>query len=253
LLEAGTHPDLQQLSFVPTKTGDKLRTEIVIEQIRELSERLALTSQYGQAQVAIVDPADAINRAAANALLKTLGRTGAGALPVAGVGRPDASAGDHPQPLPAAGVPLATACRGAGLAGGARPCRGAAREALEAARGHPGLADDWLRTTGWRCDATWPATSIVSRPASSARSKRRSVERRRASGPAPAPRRRAGRERAAQAGLTDPVRLHKLAAWFDAANRTCDLLRTTVRADLAVAELLLAWRDAQHAQAAPRG
>jgi DNA polymerase-3 subunit delta' len=53
--------------------------------------------------------------------------------------------------------------------------------------------------------------------------------------------------------LTDPVRLHKLAAWFDAANRTRDLLRTTVRADLAVAELLLAWRDAQHAQAAPRG
>ena len=42
-------------------------------------------------------------------------------------------------------------------------------------------------------------------------------------------------------GLTDPNRLHKLAAWFDAANRTRDLLRTTVRADLAVVELLLAW------------
>ncbi|WP_373401785.1 hypothetical protein, partial [Klebsiella pneumoniae] len=33
--------------------------------------------------------------------------------------------------------------------------------------------------------------------------------------------------------LTTPERLHKLAAWFDAANRTRDLLRTTVRADLA--------------------
>ena len=42
-------------------------------------------------------------------------------------------------------------------------------------------------------------------------------------------------------GLTDPARLNKLAAWFDAANRTRDLLRTTVRADLAVVELLLAW------------
>ena len=42
-------------------------------------------------------------------------------------------------------------------------------------------------------------------------------------------------------GLTDPVRMRKLAAWFDAANRTRDLLRTTVRADLAVVELLLAW------------
>ena len=46
---------------------------------------------------------------------------------------------------------------------------------------------------------------------------------------------------AADAGLTDPARLHKLATWFDAANRTRDLLRTTVRADLAVAELLLEW------------
>ncbi|NEK65760.1 MAG: DNA polymerase III subunit delta', partial [Xanthomonas perforans] len=40
-------------------------------------------------------------------------------------------------------------------------------------------------------------------------------------------------------------RLHKLATWFDAANRTRDLLRTTVRADLAVTELLLAWREGE--------
>jgi DNA polymerase-3 subunit delta' len=46
--------------------------------------------------------------------------------------------------------------------------------------------------------------------------------------------------------LTDPLRTRKLAAWFDAANRTRELLRTTVRAYLAVTELLLAWRD-QHA------
>jgi DNA polymerase-3 subunit delta' len=37
--------------------------------------------------------------------------------------------------------------------------------------------------------------------------------------------------------------LNKLAAWFDAANRTRDLLRTTVRADLAMVDLLLAWRE----------
>jgi DNA polymerase-3 subunit delta' len=51
------------------------------------------------------------------------------------------------------------------------------------------------------------------------------------------------------AGLTDPVRTRSLAAWFDQANRTRDLLRTTVRADLAVTELLLAWRGASGAQA----
>jgi DNA polymerase-3 subunit delta' len=38
------------------------------------------------------------------------------------------------------------------------------------------------------------------------------------------------------------LRTRRLAAWFDSANRTRDLLRTTVRADLAVTELLLAWR-----------
>ncbi|MFH7359838.1 hypothetical protein RA266_28050, partial [Pseudomonas syringae pv. tagetis] len=41
--------------------------------------------------------------------------------------------------------------------------------------------------------------------------------------------------------LTTTERLHKLSSWFDADNRTRDLLRTTVRADLAVVELLLAW------------
>jgi DNA polymerase-3 subunit delta' len=47
--------------------------------------------------------------------------------------------------------------------------------------------------------------------------------------------------------LTDPARLHKLATWFDAANRTRDLLRTTVRGDLAMVDLLLAWRGADRA------
>ena len=43
------------------------------------------------------------------------------------------------------------------------------------------------------------------------------------------------------AGLTDPGRTRTLAKRFDAANRTRDLLRSTVRADLAVAETLLTW------------
>jgi DNA polymerase-3 subunit delta' len=43
------------------------------------------------------------------------------------------------------------------------------------------------------------------------------------------------------AGLTEPARTRRLAARFDAANRARELLRTTVRADLAVAESLVAW------------
>src|SRR5690606_477227 len=72
LMAAGSHPDFMDISFVPTKDGSKLRTEIVIEQIRTLSEQLGLTPQFGGAQVAIIAPADAINHAASNALLKTL-------------------------------------------------------------------------------------------------------------------------------------------------------------------------------------
>jgi DNA polymerase-3 subunit delta' len=48
---------------------------------------------------------------------------------------------------------------------------------------------------------------------------------------------------AAASGLTDPLRTRRLGTWFDAVNRARSLLRTTVRSDLAVVELLLAWRD----------
>jgi DNA polymerase-3 subunit delta' len=71
LLVAGTHPDFVALTFGLRKDGTP-RTEIVIDQIRELSARLAMASQFGGWQVVRIDPADAMNAAAANALLKTL-------------------------------------------------------------------------------------------------------------------------------------------------------------------------------------
>jgi len=60
------HPDLMTLQLM-----DESR-QIRIEQVRELSAELALTSHQGGYKVAIISPADALNRAAANALLKTL-------------------------------------------------------------------------------------------------------------------------------------------------------------------------------------
>ena len=71
LLAAGTHPDLVELTFGLRKDGTP-RSEIVVDQIRELSARLAMSSQFGGWQIACIDPADALNPAAANALLKTL-------------------------------------------------------------------------------------------------------------------------------------------------------------------------------------
>lgn len=72
LLAAETHPDRILVTFEEHPKTHKLRSEIVVEQIRALSARLAMASQRGGWQVAVIDPADAMNHAAQNALLKTL-------------------------------------------------------------------------------------------------------------------------------------------------------------------------------------
>jgi len=63
---AGQHPDLTTLRLIEESQ------QIRIEQVRELSEELSLTSHQGSYKVGVVSPADALNRFAANALLKTL-------------------------------------------------------------------------------------------------------------------------------------------------------------------------------------
>ncbi|RYE93844.1 MAG: DNA polymerase III subunit delta', partial [Oxalobacteraceae bacterium] len=121
----------------------------------------------------------------------------------------------------------------------------AAQEALDAARGHPGLAAQWLREDGLavRRTVAQDLEQISAGRASAVEVAQRWTN----DGQADQRLRHAADLALAQAsaGLTDPSRLHKLATWFDAANRTRDLLRTTVRADLAVTELLLAWREGE--------
>ena len=65
LLAVGQHPDFMRVSPEESR-------QIRVEQIRELCEQLALTAHGGHASVALIDPADAMNANAANALLKTL-------------------------------------------------------------------------------------------------------------------------------------------------------------------------------------
>jgi DNA polymerase III subunit delta' len=60
------HPDL--LVLRPLEESRQIR----IEQVRDLSQELALTAHQGSYKVAIITPADTLNRFAANALLKTL-------------------------------------------------------------------------------------------------------------------------------------------------------------------------------------
>src|ERR1700753_3823724 len=63
---AGQHPDL--ISMRPIEDSKQIR----IEQVRELAQELALTSHQGGYKVGLLSPVDAMNRFAANALLKTL-------------------------------------------------------------------------------------------------------------------------------------------------------------------------------------
>jgi DNA polymerase-3 subunit delta' len=72
LLAAGTHPDRMLVKLAPNPKTGVMRKEIVVDQVRELSARLAMSSQLDGWQVAVIDPADVMNVPAQNALLKTL-------------------------------------------------------------------------------------------------------------------------------------------------------------------------------------
>jgi DNA polymerase-3 subunit delta' len=254
LIAAGTHPDLHVVSFVLTKDGSKLRTEIVIEQMRELSQKLSLTPQYGAAQVAIVDPADSINRAACNALLKTLEEPAAGRylwLVSAQPARLPATIRSHCQRMEFKLPPHDEALAWLRTQGHSAKDAG---EALEAARGHPGLADQWLREGGLALRKAVAGDldklergeiAVIETAQRWAADEHADLRLSHAADLVLA--------QAADTGLTDPARLHKLAMWFDAANRTRDLLRTTVRGDLAMVDLLLAWRIGDRARAIKGG
>jgi DNA polymerase-3 subunit delta' len=64
--KAGTHPDFYQVR------PEEDATVIKVDQIRQLSEHLSLSSHRGGYQVVVVDPAETMNLNAANSLLKTL-------------------------------------------------------------------------------------------------------------------------------------------------------------------------------------
>ncbi|MYM62182.1 DNA polymerase III subunit delta' [Pseudomaricurvus sp. HS19] len=66
LVRAGTHPDLLML-----QPEEKSRV-IKISQVREATDFLAKTGQQGGRKVALIQPAEALNVNAANALLKSL-------------------------------------------------------------------------------------------------------------------------------------------------------------------------------------
>ena len=74
LLMAQAHPDSYWLA--PEEAGKAVK----IDQVRDLVERMTQTAQQGGRKVAVIAPAEAMNRNAANALLKTLEEPAGSAL-----------------------------------------------------------------------------------------------------------------------------------------------------------------------------
>ncbi len=66
LFAAGNHPDFSEVT--PEETGKQIK----IDQIREVIDYVSLKSFTNKVKIVVITPADAMNRATANALLKTL-------------------------------------------------------------------------------------------------------------------------------------------------------------------------------------
>ncbi|MGQ5523428.1 DNA polymerase III subunit delta' [Chitinimonas sp. PSY-7] len=87
-LEAGNHPDFRELAPAvddeeaegDTKAKKKPSAWITIDQVRELNDFVHLSAHRGGLRVTLVQPAEAMNLAAANALLKTLEEPPPGAM-----------------------------------------------------------------------------------------------------------------------------------------------------------------------------
>lgn len=66
LIKGESHPDL--FNIEPEESGKQIK----VDEIRKLIDSIHLKSQYGRYKIAVITPADAMNRSAANSLLKTL-------------------------------------------------------------------------------------------------------------------------------------------------------------------------------------
>ena len=248
LVKAGSHPDRARVE-IELRDDGKPRTEIVVEQIRVLSGRLALTAQFGGFQVATIDPADLMNTAAANALLKTLEEPGAGTVMIL--------VSDQPSRLPAT---IRSRCqrleftlpdRAAAIAWLKSEGLNDADAALDAASGNPGVALELARGDGLALraevakdlGALWAGKGSCAEVAN--RWAKTEGERRLWFAAQLAASEAAASASAARGplALTAPIDFNKLTPWFREAGRVRELLRTPVRSELLILELLLSWRE----------
>jgi DNA polymerase-3 subunit delta' len=244
LFAAGTHADIQRVSFELNDKGDKLKTEISVDQIRRLGQWFSLTPQFGNIQVAVIAPAEGMNMSAANALLKTLEEPSSNRYLLLVT--------DHPGRLP---TTIRSRCQRIEFR---LPEPAVARQwlcergvadadataALAAARGHPGLAADWIEQGGLklRQEVQVDLDAVCSGRANPVAVAQRwladdSTELRlRFAADLALDTGKAWREGSNTAG-----EVGRIGDWFDALNRCRMQLRSPLRHDLVLAGLLHEW------------
>jgi DNA polymerase-3 subunit delta' len=247
LVQAGSHPDLVRVNLELRDDG-KPRTEIIVDQIRGLGERLALTPQFGGHQIAQIDPADAMNISASNALLKTLEEPTPATVIVLLADQPSrlpATIRSRCQRIEFRVPPLAQALEWLIWQGVDAQ---SAAAALDAGAGNPGLALSWTRSGGL---ATREEVARDLRGLWSGKASMVEVANRWSKSD-PEPRlwfaamlmqgeaRAQARGAAGPLALTSRTDLPKLSAWFERANQARVQLRGPLRPELVVLEALSA-------------
>jgi len=234
------HPDLQRIGLEPNEKGDKLRTEITVDQVRRLGQWFALTPAFGGAQVAIIEPADLMNTNAANALLKTLEEPSPGRfllLVTSRPGRLPATIRSRCQRLEFR-VPPPVQAREWLAAQGFDARRVDA--ALAAARGNPGTAARWLREGGLEMrEAVLASLESLA----SGRSAPIAIAQGWLGDEHGEARLRFAADLLVERAAADGAGAERFAALFDGINRLRSQLGAPLRHDLVLAGLLLEWRN----------
>lgn len=248
LLAAGSHPDRVHVTLELRDDG-KLRSEILIDQIRALSQRFALASQFGGLQLALVEPAELMNTSAANGLLKTLEEPTPASVIVL--------VSDDASRLPAT---IRSRCQRIGVVMPDREqalcwlheqgvASDAAASALVLAQGNPGAALALASGDGHalhgQCQRDLAALARGRKSALAIAGEwsqdRPALRVWLAAIAAQDEARRLGRGENGSFGLTGHTEIQKLATWFGHANEVRRLLDTPLRSDLLLFHLLRDW------------
>jgi DNA polymerase-3 subunit delta' len=250
LASSQLHPDLQRVGLEPNEKGDKLRTEITVEQVRRLGQWFSLTPSFGGAQVAIVDPADLMNVSAANALLKTLEEPAPnrylllvssrpGRLPATIRSRCHRLEFRLPAPAPARAWLEALGFDQRRI-----------DAALAAAKGNPGQAARWLREGGLEMREAVVAHLDA---LAAGRAAPIAVAQAWLGDEHGEMRLRFAADALLERAAADPARADRIGALFDGCNRLRAQLGAPLRHDLVLAGLLLEWRNMAPGAAPQRG